>query len=54
MNECWSCKAKFKVKFDDEDQTTAFCPACGEEMFEEINISEGHFIVDDTGEEEWE
>ena len=61
MKDCWSCKAKFTVKFhnntseidSDEDKTT-FCPSCGEEIFEEINMSEGHYYIDDTGEEEWE
>lgn len=61
MKDCWSCKAKFTVKFannsseyDTDEDKTFFCPACGEEIFGEINMSEGHIYVDDTGEEEWE
>ena len=53
MIECFSCKCKFKVQFEDDDDKVTFCPSFGEEMLEEINISEGHIIFD-TGEEEWD
>lgn len=53
MIECWSCKTKFKITFEDQDDEVTFCPSCGQEMLEEINISEGHFDYD-IDEEEWE
>ena len=40
MIECFACGANFEVKFEDEDTPINFCPHCGQETVDDIDILE--------------
>jgi len=38
--ECFSCSAKFKVNFEEEEMEVRYCAYCGEELIEELDLTE--------------
>lgn len=42
MNECYSCGVIFEVEFDEDFDSAevSFCPACGEKLDIELNLSD--------------
>jgi len=38
MTECFACGTNFEVVFEDESTDLNFCPHCGQETVDEIDI----------------
>lgn len=38
MTECFACGAQFKIEFDDEEMRLNYCPNCGQETIDGIEI----------------
>jgi len=53
MTECFACGASFDVKFEEEDTKLNFCPHCGQETVEELDMLDGEMIDQDVF-DEWE
>ena len=51
-HECFACGAKFDIKFDEEEMELNFCPSCGQETIDELNLSEANQEVLDFFEED--
>lgn len=39
-HECVVCGAQFEIKLEDDDFEVRFCPCCGNEMMEDLEIVE--------------
>lgn len=39
MIDCFSCGAKFKTTFDEDEMDVRYCPHCGEELIEELDLT---------------
>jgi len=39
MIDCFSCGAKFKASFEEEEMDVRYCPHCGEELIEELDLT---------------
>ena len=38
MIECFACGTNFNVVFEDESTTLNYCPSCGQETVDEIDV----------------
>jgi len=38
MNKCFSCGVSFSVEFEEADADTRFCPHCGQESIDDIEL----------------
>lgn len=40
MTDCFACGASFDIKFEDDDMKINFCPHCGQETVDDIDVVE--------------
>jgi predicted RNA-binding Zn-ribbon protein involved in translation (DUF1610 family) len=40
MIECYACGANFEVTFEDENTKLNYCPSCGQETIDELDMLE--------------
>jgi len=38
MTKCFACGVSFRVEFEEEDAEAGFCPHCGQESIDDIQI----------------
>jgi len=38
MNKCFSCGVSFSVEFEEADADARFCPHCGQESIDDIEL----------------
>lgn len=44
MNKCFACGVSFSVEFEEEDADLRFCPHCGQESIDDIELVEDYSI----------
>ena len=47
MNKCFSCGVSFSVEFEEEDADARFCPHCGQESIDDIELLD-QFDIDSS------
>ena len=45
MNKCFACGVSFKVEFEEADADARFCPHCGQESIDDIEIIEDYDVT---------
>lgn len=46
MNKCFACGVSFRVEFEEEDADARFCPHCGQETIDDVELIEDNFNID--------
>jgi len=44
MTKCFACGVSFSIKFEEADADVRFCPHCGQETIDDIEIIEDYSI----------
>jgi hypothetical protein len=45
MNKCFACGVSFSVEFEEADADARFCPHCGQESIDDIEIIEDYDVT---------
>ena len=46
MTKCFACGVSFTVEFDEADADARFCPHCGQESIDDVELIEDNFNID--------
>jgi len=46
MNKCFACNVSFTVEFEEADADARFCPHCGQETIDDIELIENYNDID--------
>lgn len=47
-HKCFACEVSFTVTFTDQDAELKFCPHCGQESIDDVQLIEDDFSIDPT------
>jgi len=48
MIKCFACGVSFKVEFEESEADARFCPHCGQESIDDVQLIEDDFSIDPT------
>jgi len=44
MNKCFACGVSFNVEFEEADADARFCPHCGQETIDDVQLIEDYSV----------